>query len=163
LGRPGCINQDDMIDKQHQVRLMGKLYSDAGNVIIWLGEGTDATDELARILNVTDFLSRHEPGVKGPLDVRETYTAQIFRVYILTRIVSIRPWWGRVWLEKSCDFQREQGLILCTLRTVQECVLSQNVPIIQCGTKTISWQKFFDVHKIVSKPDIKHPSPRYRP
>ncbi|KAF7528204.1 hypothetical protein G7054_g10234 [Neopestalotiopsis clavispora] len=34
-----CINQDDLTEREHQVSLMGSIYSLAGTVHIWLGEG----------------------------------------------------------------------------------------------------------------------------
>jgi hypothetical protein len=39
-----CINQDDMVEKQHQVCLMGEIYSKTVRVIIWLGEEPDVPE-----------------------------------------------------------------------------------------------------------------------
>jgi hypothetical protein len=39
-----CINQADRKEKSQQIPLMGKIFSLAECVYIWLGEGTDATD-----------------------------------------------------------------------------------------------------------------------
>jgi hypothetical protein len=94
-----CINQDDVIEKQHQIRLMGRVYSDAENVIIWLGKGTPDTDELARIMNETDFLYCPQPDVEESSDAREAYTAQAWEVKFLILIILRKPWWQRVWRE----------------------------------------------------------------
>lgn len=39
-----CINQNDLLERGHQVKQMGNIYRKAGQVIIWLGESTKATD-----------------------------------------------------------------------------------------------------------------------
>jgi hypothetical protein len=40
-----CINQRDVAEKSVQVPMMGKIYSEAKKVIIWLGVGTPETAE----------------------------------------------------------------------------------------------------------------------
>jgi hypothetical protein len=39
-----CINQNDLIEKQRQVAMMGDIYKTASRVLIWLGCGNDKTD-----------------------------------------------------------------------------------------------------------------------
>ena len=41
-----CINQEDTSERNHQVQIMSKIYSEARLVIIWLGE-EDSNDKLA--------------------------------------------------------------------------------------------------------------------
>ena len=53
-----------------------------------------------------------------------TYIDQIDSIRALFQIVSMRPWWRRVW-------------------TVQECVLPKKNPVFHCGFKTFSWELFF--------------------
>jgi hypothetical protein len=36
-----CINQTDLLERNHQVRLMGLIYERAHTVFIWLGLGSD--------------------------------------------------------------------------------------------------------------------------
>ncbi|KAM0420948.1 hypothetical protein ACHAPT_011338, partial [Fusarium lateritium] len=71
-----CINQDDHVEKSHQVSLMQKIYSSTEKAILWLGEFSDgptaaanqiprqiATDAFALLeLMVANkhFTSRHE-------------------------------------------------------------------------------------------------------
>jgi hypothetical protein len=38
-----CIDQANDLDKDRQIRLMGRIYSEALNVIIWLGPGDSET------------------------------------------------------------------------------------------------------------------------
>jgi hypothetical protein len=39
-----CINQEDNLEKQRQIRLMPKIYGLASRVVVWLGEAADGSD-----------------------------------------------------------------------------------------------------------------------
>lgn len=43
-----CINQADMEEKAEQVKLMGRIFEMSATVLIWLGPGTEQTDEVMR-------------------------------------------------------------------------------------------------------------------
>jgi hypothetical protein len=80
-----CINQDDLVERGHQVQYMNRIYRDAARVLVWLGLdtkreaasafglmheldeflGSSPTDELSRIVE-RERLERH---------VRENYGA----------------------------------------------------------------------------------------
>lgn len=45
-----CIDQSDKKEQGHQVRQMGKIYSKAHQVLIWLGPATDQTNVLMNSL-----------------------------------------------------------------------------------------------------------------
>ncbi|KAJ4395057.1 hypothetical protein N0V85_006692 [Neurospora sp. IMI 360204] len=38
-----CINQDDDVEKGHQVQMMGQIYATARTVFVWLGSGSERT------------------------------------------------------------------------------------------------------------------------
>ncbi len=38
-----CINQNDVLEKNHQVAMMGEVYSGAAEVLVWLGEDDKQT------------------------------------------------------------------------------------------------------------------------
>ena len=40
-----CINQDDVIEKSHQVGMMGEIYRNAEIVVVWMGSGSENTRE----------------------------------------------------------------------------------------------------------------------
>lgn len=45
-----CINQQDVEEKNVQVRMMHKIYTHAKEVLVWLGDGADLSSELFRHL-----------------------------------------------------------------------------------------------------------------
>jgi len=63
-----CINQSDLEEKTHQVRLMGDIYSKAQKTVIWLDsqppeqnrwEGVFGTDEINSVLKFTHQVGRY--------------------------------------------------------------------------------------------------------
>lgn len=53
-----CINQDSVLEKNTQIPLMGEIYGKCSRVLVWLGEGSEASDrgfrylrDIARISN----------------------------------------------------------------------------------------------------------------
>jgi len=56
-----CINQDDEVEKSHQVAMMGDIYSSARQVIVWLGEADrDSRVAFSLIKDWTALLQENE-------------------------------------------------------------------------------------------------------
>jgi hypothetical protein len=47
-----CINQSDFDERNQQIRLMSKIYSNSKNIDVWLGDQSEGSDQ------AMDFLSR---------------------------------------------------------------------------------------------------------
>jgi hypothetical protein len=120
-----CINQKDIDERNDQVLLMGTLYSEAEEVVIWLGEADVTTDELVDTVVRKGLPTPPATDTEGFVEAHVEYAIQCTRIIVLFEIISLRPWWGRVW-------------------TVQECVLPQRDPIFLCGLRTFLWEDFFD-------------------
>ncbi|RMJ09839.1 hypothetical protein CDV36_010530 [Fusarium kuroshium] len=115
-----CINQNDNVEKSHQVSLMQKIYSSTERAVLWLGEFSDgpttaanqiprqtATDAFALLELMAankHFTSRQEDGNKELEDKA---------ISSLSCLVDL-PWWHRAW-------------------TVQEAVLPPDATVM-CGT-----------------------------
>ncbi len=114
-----CINQADIDERGKQVRLMGSIYANAAQVMVWLGE-EDGDTKLA-FKGLRDFAASHrqslnESSVYGtPIDVDNARLAAIKRILK-------RPWFSRTW-------------------TLQEVVLAKDALFV-CGNEQISFSKF---------------------
>ncbi|KAJ5740799.1 heterokaryon incompatibility protein-domain-containing protein [Penicillium malachiteum] len=64
-----CINQDDSDEKSKQIPLMRMIYAQAGQVIVWLGDGTDNGD---RALSQIQHLAEAS-GVQMVSNIAEDY------------------------------------------------------------------------------------------
>jgi hypothetical protein len=51
-----CINQENPREKSHQVAMMGRIYSAAKTVYIWLGDGTPASDKAMNYMAEAGFV-----------------------------------------------------------------------------------------------------------
>ncbi|QDS70422.1 hypothetical protein FKW77_009587 [Venturia effusa] len=110
-----CVDQNSIAERNHQVSLMSKVYSQASSVFIWLGLATKSSDEAMEFLagKSQAQIVRHIRWVRMPGD-QPPRTPWYF-VDFLTR-----PYWKRLWI-------------------VQEVLLAQR-PIILCGEQTLPWQ-----------------------
>lgn len=109
-----CINQEDLKEKEHQINLMGEIYSRAMCVIAWLGPAADGSDlamerleDLGRTQQRTSILPEYHDDVCADSNM----DALIKRVYF------VRAW------------------------TVQEFILANDLRIM-CGAHILPWSYF---------------------
>lgn len=110
-----CINQKDNDEKSHQVQMMRDIYSNAVQVIVWLGKATpESTTALQSITKLMDNCPSFEddPRVvrlsdwfiprQHLFDVFSEFQQQDFDFdgQLLTGIGDVynRPWWTRIWV-----------------------------------------------------------------
>lgn len=123
-----CINQSDGVEKSHQVRLMGRIYSSASQVLVWLGEAEHQSDVLmeawrsigqaARDLDLESYFNPERlPGLLRMMqnvDPEDDMTARYQE--LLRRAAEVfaplhkdgtirawlaRPWFGRAWVTQE--------------------------------------------------------------
>ncbi|KAF2110664.1 heterokaryon incompatibility protein-domain-containing protein [Lophiotrema nucula] len=94
------INQHDTVEKNHQVKRMGKVYENASHVHIWLGPDEDgiAQDLFSLIQRWIRCLKEY----KEPSDIPHTVAASDLckdadRGSKLAKLMH-RPWFSRVWV-----------------------------------------------------------------
>ncbi|KAM5357150.1 hypothetical protein ACJZ2D_016563 [Fusarium nematophilum] len=113
-----CINQSDIPEKSAQVALMGKIYSSAQRVVVWLGSDTNDLDDFQWIH--THFWDYYEPnyprlyGTQPPfLDesilsaVGQTQAEWCSRWASYARFYCRRRWFSRIWIMQECTCARE--------------------------------------------------------
>ena len=92
-----CIRQDDVTERNHQVRQMAEIYRSASEVIVWLGPGTEESSSLptgAAELQ-TELFSWSNPGAKALIQLLkcEYWTRTwIIQEFILANSVVL--YWG---------------------------------------------------------------------
>ena len=127
-----CINQEDVNERNQQVKWMADIYSHANRVVIWLGpESADsnrAISVLSYIGEQVEYSTRYD--VLANPDATETtwfqrkmvlpYTEETWEVI---RSLISRSWFSRLW-------------------TVQEAQLANRHTIMRCGSRLIPWLLF---------------------
>lgn len=87
-----CINQRDLLERGHQVRSMGRIYSRAEGVLIWLGQTSDDEAE-----SCFDDLRLAEK-LKRP---HVTATEQVYKL----------QWFTRLWVVQEIFLAREANFL----------------------------------------------------
>jgi hypothetical protein len=115
-----CINQEDKVEKSHQVPRMSEIYSEAENVRVWLGKEEENKSERAlkfirRILDFENF---------------DRLIADDRLVEDWAALLSLmkRPWFGRRWV-------------------VQEIALAKRA-FLHCGKDYVGWEDFADAMRL---------------
>ena len=111
-----CINQQDPVERSHQVTLLRNTFQRAKNVVVWLGEDTGDAKKAFEILRAVD------PSSSSKEDICSLISAD--RHNALANLLG-RSWFRRIWV-------------------VQELVCAKNA-IITCGNHEMEWEKFLDV------------------
>lgn len=121
-----CINQEDLAERGQQVPLMGRIYQQCSQCIVWLG--IDEQDDYAAV-NLLAKLSqlKLKQGSKAKPWTRLNTTP---RQWDSLRKLLDRPWFIRMW-------------------TLQEIIIPRKA-IILCGKFEWEVDEFFDLIKFIS-------------
>lgn len=98
-----CLNQQDETEKTQQIPRMGRIYSDAERVHIWLGD-----NEIEEAQRAYSILRRVEVEENGQVDEGE--------VLCLNRLFN-RPWFTRRWVIQETVFSHD-ALFHCGIYTI---------------------------------------------
>lgn len=111
-----CINQLDIDERGHQVSQMGRIYSKAEEVVIWLGEADDNTDKamdhIAEIMHAANLASSASPSLDNSFrswaDILAAFLARPDSDVCLTALAVLftRQWWTRVWTVQEVGMAR---------------------------------------------------------
>ncbi|KAM7203093.1 Heterokaryon incompatibility protein (HET) domain containing protein [Rhypophila sp. PSN 637] len=97
-----CIDQINLGERHHQLSLMGRIFSYAASVLIFLGEADDDSD-----LAMDYIRDLHSPDTNWALD-ESTSKGQ---VYNAVRRLFARPWFRRVWIIQEALMAREATVV----------------------------------------------------
>jgi len=117
-----CINQNDPLEKEGQVKLMSEIYPAAENVLCWLGPEADDSDfvfeklqEMAKSRKVSS--SRSEPDDGDHIDAAQKsdneHRSEIGRFSVALFKLLSRPWWSRLWTCQEFALTLRDPKIIC--------------------------------------------------
>ncbi|CAH0058620.1 unnamed protein product [Clonostachys solani] len=129
-----CINQTDLDEKAWQISLMSRIYQQASQTLIWLGEGSSLTQlamdflgDLTRkkfheeVKALEEYCQKHftaTPHILPPsIDdwsfcrVWTDKDSRLAKWDHLSSILSL-PWWGRRWVIQEAFFSKKPVVIL---------------------------------------------------
>ena len=109
-----CINQENPLEKNHQVEMMSEIYGRASKVCIWLGEGDRSSRMALEFIKKEVLQLQNFDELCGSEQASEKWGALLDLMQ--------RPWFSRRWV-------------------VQEIALAHST-VVYCGGDKISWKKF---------------------
>lgn len=86
-----CINQDDYLERGHQVSIMKRIFSRAKEVIVWLGEEDD------RMKKLCEYAKKMRRGDDSPKGALKKILGPRELQATVQRLLE-RPWFERVWV-----------------------------------------------------------------
>ena len=112
------IDQDDVTERNHQVQYMGHIYSQACQVIIWLGLATEGTNALVRHL----LRSQQQRFLEAHCETRHRHEIHVSHALIDAGAQDLyqRDYWLRTWV-------------------IQEILLAKEL-VVFIGAETIAWR-----------------------
>jgi hypothetical protein len=87
-----CINQRDVMEKNHQVSMMGDIYRNAKAVFAWLGPAADDSDAYF------DYLDKFSEGATE--DMKDAANRAV-------KFLNRRPYWRRAWIKQELILAKE--------------------------------------------------------
>ncbi|KAH7926181.1 HET-domain-containing protein, partial [Leucogyrophana mollusca] len=109
-----CINQDDPDERTDQVRQMHTIYTNASDVLVWLGPSSpDSSAALDFVLELPDLLTEAKRAGSAKSQKVLNDPSLQDRWHALGRLLT-RPWWRRVWIIQEISLARSARLLVGT-------------------------------------------------
>ena len=128
-----CISQNDLAEKGHQVASLGRIFSKADRVLVWMGSSANSSDDVFKTVTETSNSSRLAGSLLWPqrsiglglgsvlTGPQKVWFDDPRSRYAMEALLN-RPYWRRTWI-------------------IQEIVLANEV-ILHCGDSKINWSLF---------------------
>ncbi|KAE8453876.1 hypothetical protein EG329_007652 [Mollisiaceae sp. DMI_Dod_QoI] len=108
-----CINQEDNTEKGHQVKKMGKVYENAAEVLVWLGNDSEgiAEDCFNLIRDTNEYLD-HQYEIYGGVNAIPIFTKACpisldrLRWNKVTKLI-LMPWFKRLWVLQEAALAKQ--------------------------------------------------------
>ena len=113
-----CINQDDVVERNHQVTQMGGIYGNATRALVWLGKSNQESSLAFSVLSKTgedsDWASYSDTSILCP-PASEKGTLKLKAI----QSICYRQYWTRLWI-------------------IQEILMATDISLC-CGDETLPW------------------------
>jgi len=130
-----CINQEDLVERAQQIRLMPSIFGNAEHVLAWLGKDDGDAEEVSTLIHETATSVQEQikklGGIENMPEVQPDDLVR-YKTSTWTSLAKMlnRPWFSRCWI-------------------VQEICLAEIV-IALCGNTIIDWDELITLSVWVS-------------
>ena len=122
-----CIDQGNKAEVNNCVKCMKDIYRQAANVVVWLGEAANGSDEVIDLINAIS--ASRDLGSESLLEcLREAFAIYGTTIWDSLSNFIMRDYWSRLWI-------------------IQELALGGEDSTIICGRKMTTWKKLYKVYE----------------
>src|SRR5947209_4894560 len=109
-----CINQNDVTEKNVEVRRMGDIYRKAERVVSWLGDEKDQSGETMEFMCTLGRAVKNETAsARISLNFfQQVHTDATVR---MTQLL-LRSYWSRIWIVQEISMGGERSTVICGAR-----------------------------------------------
>lgn len=116
-----CIDQENNVEKEQQIPLMGKIYQHAWNTVIWMGDSSPGSNSALWLLEECSVLLQMRMNDLDPKDFeRLGLPTPDSQMWLALCAFLSRAWFVRLWI-------------------IQEVILSTNL-FVACGDSVTTWR-----------------------
>jgi hypothetical protein len=118
-----CINQNDIEERSRQVCKMHAIYSEAWNVISWIGDASYNSNDAFNLVTELSAASLSGRGTDLEQLLNEDPAYLGMGSWLALHDLMQRDYWSRVWI-------------------IQELVLGSSSVVLRCGNQCLGWPSF---------------------
>jgi hypothetical protein len=109
-----CINQEDIAEKNIEVKRMGDIYKNADRVISWLGDEEDQSGQTLEFICAVrnSLISNLTPAPDSLEFIQKMNTVAALRITELL----LRPYWSRIWIVQEIAMGGDRSIAICGAR-----------------------------------------------
>ncbi|KAL8366518.1 hypothetical protein RB595_005015 [Gaeumannomyces hyphopodioides] len=124
-----CINQADEGEKEKQIPLMGRIYAQSFNTLVWLGDAAPGSnDAIALLRQIATEMHMDMKPLEIPADLARRYLpGPEDKAWKALRDFFLRPWFTRVWINQE--------------------VWMPEIIMAMCGDDAINWEMLVTAYK----------------
>ncbi|KAK8861866.1 HET-domain-containing protein [Apiospora arundinis] len=124
-----CINQQDISERNSQVRLMDEIYTQALKVLTWTGPGSELAPALDLVRQVKEMTVENDMEERGWKAREKLFAKENLPGWSALRDISCRSYWSRLWI-------------------IQEQLLASESSILYFGAEYCLISDFFDAIRV---------------
>lgn len=150
-----CINQNDIEERNNEVKIMSEIYNKALRVISWLGPQHNENDDAINFLNLlalkdNEFLAKLvDWWYQNPHLLYESPGKDICQLHN-------RPYWSRVWILQEVFLARHNSVIIYRPRRINLRKLLSCVEFMEIVNKKVGYEEFWMKGKIHIVPALRN-------
>lgn len=132
-----CINQQDVQEKNFEVKRMGEIYRKADRVVSYLGEESDQSGHILEFMDAIGEVMQ-QANVLAPITLGFLRNIQADMAFSMARFL-LRTYFSRIWIVQEIVLGGEKSIAICGARRFSWTNLLRCGKMLNAGMAATSW------------------------